>query len=425
MTAPSSRPVFILGPERSGANLLAWSLGEHPSLLPVQNTGWLSRLALDLARRYEDAVKAAERSELGLWQVTRENFTAAFGGAAGSLIAGRLGEREERRWIDATPENALHVSALVWLFPEAKFIHIVRDADSNVALLRDREVSKPFRRSYSESAAWEHWLKIVEACVAAELAYGSDKILRVRHDRLVRSPRRVLEGCLRFLGEDWHDACLRPMRNVPALLTKVEQPQSATLAVRERARTLSASILAARSRRNRRDDAAVARLEQALVHRQVPGSAYLESVEARVAAAEARMAALKWELERSTVVRKVQAAVKHCISGAANVLVVSRGDDELLDLGDEITAGHFPQNTDGKYAGYHPANSEEAIALLEKLRHRGAEYLVFPASASWWLEHYQGFRAHLDKFCTVEKSEGCMIFALRTAQAAQARRVAS
>jgi hypothetical protein len=420
MSAPSSHPVFIIGPERSGAKLLAWSLGEHPSLMPVQATGWLGRLALDLVVRYEDAVSAGDRSELGMWQTTRETFMEAFGGAASGLITARNGQGAERRWVDATPENSLRVGALLWLFPEARFIHFLRDADSNVALLRDREISKAFRRTYSESAAWEHWLTIVDACVEAEHAYGSDTVLRVRHERLVRSPREVLETCLHFLGEEWHDACLRPLRNVPAQLTRVEQPQSVSLPVRDRARALSADLLESRPRRTGRDPDAVARHEDALVHRQIAGTAHVELVEERVRAAEARIAALIKELERSAAVRKFQATVKRCIPGAANVLVVSRGDDDLLSLGELITAGHFPQDADGKYSGYHPSDSDEAIALLEKLRHRGAQYLVFPESSYWWLEHYQEFRAHLDTFCSAESGEGCMIFSFRPVQARRA-----
>jgi glycosyltransferase involved in cell wall biosynthesis len=82
----------------------------------------------------------------------------------------------------------------------------------------------------------------------------------------------------------------------------------------------------------------------------------------------------------------------------ANVLVISRGDDRLLELG-SVSASHFPQTTEGTYAGYHPANSAEAIAHLDALQSKGAEYLVVPASSLWWLEHYEDFRRHLERRC--------------------------
>ena len=57
------------------------------------------------------------------------------------------------------------------------------------------------------------------------------------------------------------------------------------------------------------------------------------------------------------------------------MLVVSSGDDALVEF-PGARARHFPQLDDGMYAGHHPADDEEAIAELERLRERGADYLV-------------------------------------------------
>lgn len=52
------------------------------------------------------------------------------------------------------------------------------------------------------------------------------------------------------------------------------------------------------------------------------------------------------------------------------MIVVSRGDSDLLNLGGR-QAWHFPQTEDGVYAGYYPADSTEAITHLEVLRAKG------------------------------------------------------
>src|SRR5262249_13420690 len=75
----------------------------------------------------------------------------------------------------------------------------------------------------------------------------------------------------------------------------------------------------------------------------------------------------------------------------ATVVVVSKGDDQLLQLGGR-TAWHFPQNEAGVYAGYNPADSAAAIKHLEELRAKGGEYLLFPGTGLWWLDHYREFR---------------------------------
>jgi GT2 family glycosyltransferase len=92
---------------------------------------------------------------------------------------------------------------------------------------------------------------------------------------------------------------------------------------------------------------------------------------------------------------QVREAVKESVPSGSTVLVISRGDEELLQLNGR-RAEHFPQAEDGGWAGHHPADSEEAIAHLESLRSRGAEFLVVPPTYLWWLRHYEGLREHLD-----------------------------
>jgi GT2 family glycosyltransferase len=91
----------------------------------------------------------------------------------------------------------------------------------------------------------------------------------------------------------------------------------------------------------------------------------------------------------------VRKAVSESVPGGSTVLVISRGDEELLRL-EGHRALHFPQADDGAWAGHHPADSEEAIGHLESLRGRGAEFLVVPPTYLWWLRHYDGLREHLD-----------------------------
>jgi hypothetical protein len=110
---------------------------------------------------------------------------------------------------------------------------------------------------------------------------------------------------------------------------------------------------------------------------------------------------------------RIRDLVRTALPPEATVLVVSKGDSELLKL-DGRQAWHFPQQQDGAYAGYYPADSAVAIDLLEKLRVRGAKFLLFPSTAFWWLEHYSLFRQHLESRYreVVRQDEVCRIFAL-------------
>lgn len=93
---------------------------------------------------------------------------------------------------------------------------------------------------------------------------------------------------------------------------------------------------------------------------------------------------------------RFRAVIERSTAAGAPVLVVSKGDPELVALGGR-EGRHFPQDTDGQYVGHHPADSSTAIAELEHLRGRGAQYFVIPQPSFWWLEHYRELREHLER----------------------------
>lgn len=112
----------------------------------------------------------------------------------------------------------------------------------------------------------------------------------------------------------------------------------------------------------------------------------------------------------------IRRVAKATLAPGARVLVVSRGDPELLVL-EDCAAAHFPQAEDGRYAGYHPKDSRTAIEHLEEFRHHdAADYLMFPGTAFWWLEHYSGFARYLDESHTkIWSDEHCLIYRLNGA----------
>jgi glycosyltransferase involved in cell wall biosynthesis len=118
------------------------------------------------------------------------------------------------------------------------------------------------------------------------------------------------------------------------------------------------------------------------------------------------------------LVRRIKEVTSDVVPDGSIVAVVSKGDKDLVELGDERQGWHFPQNEEGVYVGYHPAADTEAIAHLEELRKKGAGFLLFPGTAFWWLEHYGEFRDHLDSHHSrVREEESCIIFELSPADA--------
>jgi hypothetical protein len=112
------------------------------------------------------------------------------------------------------------------------------------------------------------------------------------------------------------------------------------------------------------------------------------------------------------LVARVRAVVSAATPAGSTVAVVSRGDDDLLDLPGR-TGWHFPADHAGLWAGHHPADSAEAIAALDTVRRRGATHLAVPGPSRWWLDHYGAFGGHLRRrHRQLAGADDCAVFAL-------------
>jgi hypothetical protein len=98
--------------------------------------------------------------------------------------------------------------------------------------------------------------------------------------------------------------------------------------------------------------------------------------------------------EYQEIIGRVRQAVESTVPAGSTVLVASKGDPALLTF-DGRTGWHFPRAMDGQYAGFHPADSNDAIGRLDLQRGLGARYLVIPATSAWWFDHYPELFAHV------------------------------
>lgn len=129
---------------------------------------------------------------------------------------------------------------------------------------------------------------------------------------------------------------------------------------------------------------------------------------------EAAIQVASSERHYDRLVQRVREIINETLPSDACVLVVSRGDDNLLNLNGR-EGWHFLQTETGLYAGHHPSDSASAIRHLETLRLKGADFLVFPSTARWWLQHYGDLQRHLDTQYRriVDREDACLIYALR------------
>src|SRR5215212_1738249 len=155
-------PIFIVGSPRSGTSILTWCLGQHPHILPIEESNWMGKLAFDVASCHALGSARGMKSHLGSMRISAEKLLHEVGKAVdGLMVDGRAvleryhaealrrdpiaakrlfrvsrGPRDKKgRWVDGTPEYSLYIWPLVKLFPRAKFIHIMRDVKAVVRSL--------------------------------------------------------------------------------------------------------------------------------------------------------------------------------------------------------------------------------------------------------------------------------------------------
>jgi len=232
------RPIFIIGSYRSATSALTWALGQHPNIFPLEETHFLYKLAVDIEYLYDIGASQGERSFLGSANYTRRHFRNHFGDACHAMIVEakkRIAKRSyeaalkhrdhvspniklrrgwwqpKRRWIDGTPENSHYVLPLLRLFPQARFIHILRNPRSVATSLM--HFSTMGSHDYAEKEAYETWTRLAHACALTEQALGPSRVMRLHHEDLVASPEDALSRCLDFIGEKYSTDCAMPLKD--------------------------------------------------------------------------------------------------------------------------------------------------------------------------------------------------------------------
>jgi hypothetical protein len=152
-----------------------------------------------------------------------------------------LNSKSKTRWVDGTPEYSWHIYGLRKLFPDALFIHIVRDALSVVQSMLNFHRVAGTQLVASEEEAYRYWLGTVSACLTAERAYGPRVIHRLKYSDLITNPEKALRSLLDFLGEPYSEKCLKPLRqrinssDVPSDF-RSEDPKTAAVVIEQATR---------------------------------------------------------------------------------------------------------------------------------------------------------------------------------------------
>ncbi len=210
---------FACGAPKSGTTWLQRILDAHPQIQCSGEGHFIERVSMPFARvlnDYAGHMKLVAESVYEGQPPYPPLVQADLDQVVRDFIISRLMTRNpgpEIRWIgDKTPRYSIELPALQRLFPQARFIHIVRDP-RDVAVSR---VHHTARGGHQDRVAGEAliqfvrnaaqvWLETVKR-VSDFTAKNPDVIHTVRYEAMLADPRGETRKMLRFLGADHDDA---------------------------------------------------------------------------------------------------------------------------------------------------------------------------------------------------------------------------
>ncbi len=213
----SSPPFFIIGVHRSGTTLLRFMLSSHPRLYVPPESDFIPRffrkapqeeLSPQQVRRYLEIIFTRYRF-VEEWQGSPPDHQAFYAqmqpctpaGFLDALYGAYARQNNAQRWGDKTPIYAGYVPTLHAIFPQAQFIHILRDPFDAAISLLEKYAKREFHIDIYYAA--RNWVRRIQAVRAAAQHLPTAQYLEIRYESLVQAPQATLETICAFLGEDF------------------------------------------------------------------------------------------------------------------------------------------------------------------------------------------------------------------------------
>lgn len=237
------KPIFIFGSQKSGSSLLRSLLDSHPSLFVVPSESHYFQLTghcVDFSMRRAEyrSMNLDQKTEALIRYIQYENVNYDLHGAV--VIGNRYDEsvfekflkenaRNDDRTLMAAYLNAFHnalhgydvpdgiriveksiehaefAPLLLKYFPDAKFIHIIRNPYATLVSTRNTnwQGGYPYLGSYLASLR-NSYCRLFQNLALFENYYV------VRYEDLVSNPQSVMQGIAAYLGIEMHEILVQP-----------------------------------------------------------------------------------------------------------------------------------------------------------------------------------------------------------------------
>ena len=226
------RPIFILGAPCSGTSIFYRTFAKHPDLAWISNITkkvpsslWLTRCIM-LFRNDHRPTEANN-----VWQKFTSNkdefldqgdVTAAARKYFHRVVRNNLQIFNKPRFVNKCPGNSVRIEFLKEVFPDAIFIHILRDGRAAAySILRARQrhagnywsVRPPGWQNLLDlpmvEACGLQWKMIVETILQSAKKIPQEQFMQVRYEEFVARPAEILKKVAEKCGLVWQDSLLQ------------------------------------------------------------------------------------------------------------------------------------------------------------------------------------------------------------------------
>jgi hypothetical protein len=225
-------PVFVVGMNGSGTTLLLDCLDNHSELYGFRRETRILPYFINALGQYGDLDDDAKF--LQLWEDFRSSpdFRLANSGqlppipenwrelprtlatVVDQVFMYFAKQSGKSRWCEKTPMHALHISSIRQLFPNAKFLHVIRDGRSCAASFHRRWKHTPELTLYR----WKNVL--TEARRQGKEA--PKQYFELKYEDLIEDSERWMRQICNFLSLPFEESVLTPSRKRPVTTGSVE-----------------------------------------------------------------------------------------------------------------------------------------------------------------------------------------------------------
>ena len=213
----SSNPIFIIGVHRSGTTLLRYMLSSSPRIYIPPESDFIPRFfgRAPLAPLNESRVRKilhiifTRYRFVKEWQGEPPDPARFFHEMPAPTPAGfletlyRMYARQYGavRWGDKTPIYTSYVDLIHRIFPEAQFIHIIRDGRDVALSMLEKWGRREFHIDVYFAA--RTWVRRIRQARAAGARLGPRLYHELRYEDLVLDPEKELRAICAFLNEPY------------------------------------------------------------------------------------------------------------------------------------------------------------------------------------------------------------------------------